>query len=138
MLVAVDQLGVYERWDWIRAGCEKTIKRTGAHFRPEDVYVRLRNGTAWLYAICVPFGEVGFVVLTQEYDPDGMALFIWILWAERGQLRPVVDQFYTEIDGLAAKAGAKRIRWQSPRNYTREGCKRVAHIYEREVSNAIR
>ncbi len=133
MLLAVDPIGVYERWDWIRAGLEKTIKRVGAHFRPEDVYLRLRNGTAWLYAICVPFGEIGFVILTQEHDPDGPALFVWCLWAERGQLRPVKDQFDAELDVLARNSGAKRIRWQSPRNYKREGCKQVAHIYEREV-----
>ncbi len=134
MLRPLDPLGVYERWDWIRSGLQATIKRTGVKMRPEDVYVRLRNGTAWLYAICVPFGEIGFLILTQEHDPDGLVLFIWCLWCEPHQLSPIKGEFYKEVEELAQKAGAKRIRWQSPRDYRRERWgKRVAYVYEREV-----
>ncbi len=134
MLTPLDPLQVYNSWDWIRAGLDKTIKRTGAHFRPEDAYVRLRNGTAWLYLVSADAEEFGFVILTQEHDPDGMVLFIWCLWCEPGSLYPHKHKFYEELDELAHKAGAKRIRWQSPRDYRHEKySKQVAHIYEREV-----
>ncbi len=131
MLRPLDAGHVYNSWDWIRPGVEQVIKRTEAHFRPEDVYTRLRNGTAWLYLIGAE--EFGFVVITQEHDPDGMVLFVWCLWTEPHKLRPVKQAFDSALDELAKTAGAKRIRWQSPRNYAREGCKLVAHIYEREV-----
>ncbi len=132
MLRPLDPLGVYERWDWMRAGIQKAIERTDAHMRPEDAYVRLRNGTAWAYVIGVQSDDIGFLILTQEHDPDGLVLFVWCLWCKPHSLAPVQVQLYTELDDLARKAGAKRIRWQSPRAYGRWG-KQVAHIYEREV-----
>jgi hypothetical protein len=134
MLRPVDPVGVYNRWDWIRAGLEKTFKRTGAKMRPEDVYVRLRANTAWLFALQEEEDDFGFLILTQEHDPDGPVLFIWVLWTEPHKLYPVKQQFYAEVEEMARKTGAKRIRWQSPREYERERWgKKVAHVYEREV-----
>lgn len=134
MLRPVDPIGAYNRWDWIRAGLQHTIERTGVHMRPEDAYVRVRNGTAWLYAVQADEEDIGFLILTQEHDPDGLVLFIWALWCEPGSLYPMKHKFYAEIDALAKKAGAVRIRWQSSRDYRHERWgQKVATIYEREI-----
>lgn len=134
MLVALTPEQAWDRWDWIRAGLQHTIERTGVRMKPEDAYIRIRNGTAWLYLVA----DVGFVILTQEHDPDGLVLFIWALWCEPHKLWPIKREFYAEVEGLARKAGAKRIRWQSPREYERERWgKKVASIYEREVVHVL-
>jgi hypothetical protein len=134
ILRPVDPIGAYNRWDWIRAGLEHTIKRTGVHMRPEDAYVRIRNNSAWLYAIQAEEEDIGFLILTREEDPDGPVLFVWALWGERGKLAPIKQEIYADIDQLAKAAKAVRIRWQSPRDYRRERWGvRVAHVYEREV-----
>lgn len=130
----IDPEGAYERWDWVRQGIQKAIDNTGAHLRPEDVYTQIRNNTAWLYIIeddC----DLGFVVLTQERDPDGLVLFIWVLWAARGSLWARRSDLDAEIDKLARAVKAKRVRWSSPRRgYERWGYgKPVAVTYEREL-----
>jgi hypothetical protein len=102
--------------------------------RSEDAYIRIRAGTAWLYAVEGEDGDIGFLILTQEHDPDGLVLFIWCLWCEPHTLWPIKRKFYDEVEALARKAGAIRIRWQSPRDYRRERWgTRVAYVYEREL-----
>ncbi len=96
--------------------------------------MRIRAGTAWLYMLQEDEDDFGFIILTQEQDPDGLVLFIWCLWTEPHKLWPVKHQFYAQVEELARKAGAKRIRWQSPRDYRRERWgTRTAFVYEREV-----
>ncbi len=137
MLRPLDANGVYNSWDWIRKGVQKSIDKTGSHMRPEDVYVRLRNGTAWLYLICPVDEEIGFMVLTQEHDPDGMVMFIWVLWAEPGKLSPHYEEFKNALDQLARNIKAKRVRGSSPRRgYLGYGyAKPVATIYEKEIED---
>ena len=134
LLRPVDPIGVYNRWDWFRAGIQKAIDRTGAHMRPEDVYLRVRTGTAWAYVIEAD-EDIGFIVTTVEHDPDGAVMFIWCLWCERGKLNQHKAAFYEALDGLAGSINAKRVRGWSPRKGYQwfDYVKPVATIYEREL-----
>jgi hypothetical protein len=136
LLRPLDPLQVYEVWDWVRAGLTRCIGKTNSHYRPEDAYLRIRGGTAWLYLIEVG-APIGFCVLTQEHDPDGMVLFVWALWCEPGKAAPHKHAIYAELDKLAAAAKATRIRWWSPlKGWERERWgRRVATIFEREVKH---
>ena len=134
-LEPVDPLGAYTRWDWLRNGIVHVIQKTGAHYRPEDVYARIRSATAWLYVYAVDGDEIGFQVLTQEHDPDGLAIFVWVLWCEPGEAAKRRSEMYGAMDNLARACKAKRIRWHSSlRGWEREryGTK-VAVVFEREV-----
>lgn len=131
-LVALTFDDVYARWDWLRDGLLRMVDKTGAHYRPEDVYARLLGDTAWAY----DFG-VGFIILTKEYDPDGLVLFVWALHADSGTLgRQGSDELYVELEQLARGAKAKRIRMQSPRRgWERETFfNKVSVVYEHEVT----
>ena len=134
-LMPLDPLQAASRWDWIRDGLVHTIAKAGGHQRPEDVYVRVRGGTAWLYVIVVDGRDIGYMVLTQEHDADGLVLFVWCLWCEPGSAAPHKHAIYAEIDKLAQAIKAKRIRWWSPlRGWERERFgRRVAVVFEREV-----
>ena len=135
-LVAMTQDDVYDRWDWMRVAVLKMIAKTAARYRPEDVYLRLRGNTAWAYAFRHKDRDVGLMVLTQEYDPDGLVLFVWILWAEPNALVGHTATLYAETEKVARSIKAKRIRMHSPR----EGWKsesffrQVAVVYEHEVT----
>jgi len=134
-LEPLDVAGVYLRWDWMRAGIQRVIDKTAAHYRPEDVYARIRAGTAWAYVYADGGDEIGFMVLTQEPDPDGLAIFVWVLWCETGTAVSRRSEMYGAMDTLARACKAKRIRWHSSlRGWEREryGTK-VAVVFEREV-----
>lgn len=130
-LVALSFDDVYERWEWMRAGILLAVEKTDCKFRPEDVYIRLGIDTAWAYAI----EDFGFVVLTKEYDADGLVLFVWIMWAPAQTLGERKQEVYAELERLARECKAKRIRMQSPRRgwEREEFFDRVAVVYEHEV-----
>ncbi len=138
MIVALSADDVYQRWDWLREGILAVAAKTGGRFRPEDVYVRLRTSTAWAYALRdANEDDIGFLIVTQEYDPDGLVLFVWILWAPSHEIRGRENEMYQEFERIAVACKAKRIRMQSPRRgWEREGFfDRVAVVYEHEVTN---
>lgn len=118
-------------WDRYRAGILRVVEKTGDTYRPEDVYFRLKSGTAWLY----DFETFGFLVLTQEYDHDGLVLFVWIVFCEAGKAVGRKDEMYAALEDLAREAKAKRIRYQSPlRGWERETFfQQKAVVFEREV-----
>ena len=119
---------VVAEWDWLRAGILKCIEKTRSRYRPEDVYTRLVTNTAWCYAV-----DGGALVLTQEYDHDGLVIFVWCLFGE--SIAEQKDEIYAELEKLGREAKAKRIRMQSPREgWERERFfDRVAVVYEREL-----
>lgn len=124
---------VYARWDWLRAGLLQVIEKTRARFRPEDVYHSVRTGNAVIYAI----GDSGFIVLQQQFDPDGPVIFVWALWCASGTAVEVKDDNYLELEKIARTAGAVRIRMHSPlKGWGREAFfEQVSTIFEHEVSH---
>ena len=136
ILVSLSPDAIYSGWDRLRAGILECANKTGALYKPEDVYMRLRAGTAWAYAIKNHGDDLGFTILTQEFDCDGLALFIWILWAEPLSLRGDESAVYGELERIAREIKAKRIRMHSPRpGWAREPFfNQVAIVYEHEVT----
>jgi hypothetical protein len=135
-LTALTPEQVYASWGWIRNGLLTVIsKGRREEYLPEDVYVRLRGGTAWAYT----FGEdeFGFVILTQEFDPDGLALFVWAIWLEPGSGKGCEGELYAALEDLARAARAKRIRMHSSRKgwEGRGFFEQVAVVYEHEVNH---
>ncbi len=121
----------------MRQGIEKVIAKTRANYLPEDVYHALRSNTAWAFALRDDNADdFGFMVLQNQYDPDGLALFVWCLWVEPNAGPPHRASLYEELENLAKSVAAKRIRLQSPRKgWEREPFfKPIAMVYEHECS----
>jgi len=135
VLRPLDPGGAHEMWGWIRSGLLSIIEKTRPHYLPEDVYTRIRNGTAWLYVYAADGDDIGFAVLTQEHDPDGLVLFVWVLWCEPGSAVVRLPEMYAETEKLAQQCKAVRIRMQSPlRGWERQTFfNKVAAVYEREI-----
>ena len=126
---------VYNRRAWMREGVERTAQKTGARLAFEDVWLRLRTGSAFAHAIEDDGKPVGFTVLCSEQDPDGVVLFVWVLWTEPWALRGSEHEVYAELERVARAIGGVRIRMQSPRKaWERESFfKTTAVVYEREL-----
>jgi len=130
--VSVAPIDLHSVWAFVRPGCEQVIAKTKDKSLPEDVYAELRAASAVLYLIEDDDKRIGFMVVRRMFDPDGICLFLWQLYADPGTLAR--EDFLHELDELARNIGAKRIRGLSPRSGFWEGWgKLIVHIYEREV-----
>ncbi len=120
---------VRDEWAAILYGIQEVRDRGHEKWWPEDIYVALRSGSAFLYLI--PKGP-GFVIFQRHMDADGPVLFVWIIW---GELAAIEDELYTEIEQLAKAMQAKRVRMHSPRKgwQRRKYFKPVSTIYEKEI-----
>ena len=124
----------HEQWGWLRNGILHCAEKTHARYLPEDVYAKIRAGSAWCYVIHNG-DDIGFFILTQDMDPDGLVMFVWVMWMEPGAARPLDKQIYDALESLARSIKAKRIRMQSPRKgwERQQFFDRVAVIYEHEI-----
>ena len=100
------------------------------------MWVALRAASVFLYTIRKDGDDIGFLVLRQDADPDGPAVFVWVCWAEPGALRDCHAQVIAALDEVAARIGAKRLRFESLRNGWRgfsDYFDAVQTVFEREV-----
>jgi hypothetical protein len=136
-LVALDPKKIASAWPFVRAGCEKVLAKTNDRWIPEDVYMEVRSGSAFLYMIEHESDEIGFIVVRRVMDPDGPVLFVWIMWTEPGLMAESSNwkAVIAELDALARSIGAKRIRHYSSRSgFEEHGAFTLKmHIYERET-----
>ena len=125
----------YARWDEIRDSLQHCITKTRSRYRTEDAFLRVRvePPSAWVYEIGPGHG---FVIFTQEFDADGLVLFVWALCAKPNALSGRKGEVYAELERIARECKAKRIRMQSPRSgWSRElFFDQVAIVYEHEVT----
>jgi len=125
----LELVDVRDCWEEIRAGVEATRVKTGAAWRPEDVYSACVAGRAFVY-----IGETGFLVVKPEqntYNGKG-EMFIWIAYAE-GEKN--IERFQSAVDDLADDHGFdKMTMWSCRPGFDRiPGWKAVATVYEREL-----
>ena len=136
-LIPLDPKKVASAWPFVRAGCEKVLAKTNDRWIPEDVYMELRSNSAFLYIIEHESDEVGFIVVRRVMDPDGPALFVWIMYTIPGLMKESENwkMVIAGLDELARSIGAKRIRHYSSRSgFEEHGAFTLKmHIYEREV-----
>lgn len=121
---------IYACWDFVRTGLLRVAAKCKERYGPEDVFLALHTTETGLFLIEHETERLGFAVITTRNDPDGKALFVWILWGLG--LAPHEPAIFAELEKLAVAVGCKRIRWESPRNWSRWG-KRVRYVYERDL-----
>lgn len=127
---------LHASWPWVRNGLNECFGKTGERSLPEDVYVAIKSGTSFLFALDHGGKDVGFTVLQQHMDSDGPCLFIWAMWCQPGHARANEPEVYAALEAKAAEVGAKRLRMWSPRKaWEREPYwRQVSAIYEHEVT----
>lgn len=128
---AVELHELADVWQWARPGVEQLLREYGERLIAEDVYFAIRSGQAWMFTI----EDAGFVVLQKHTDVDGSAaLFVWLTWGERGELKEHYERSLEELNEMAKKAKCRVLRMWSPREgWQRVGWKLTHHVYEREV-----
>jgi len=104
---------VSEQWDLVQAGVEE-VAQYGDHWRAEDVYMALRQGTSHLYVIMVDGVYAGFVVVTPTRGHDGPTLHVWIAYAVPGG-PPLHPATVARFKDWATAIKARRILFTSPR-----------------------
>ena len=129
---------VREEWGWVRNGLLTIIERTRESWLPEDVWQSLQGGHSFLWVVHKNGDDIGFLVLRKDADPDGPVLYLWIAWAEPQALADCHAELIERLDEIAARIGARRLRFESPRagwrgfdNYFDA----VRTVFEREVTH---
>ncbi len=120
------------RWEWVRAGLLQAQAKSGERYTPEDLWLQLREGRAFLFLVQGERPEpIGFAIFKLEQDPDGPALFVWALWLERGTGKQHLEALWSAVDSLKVACKAKRVRWHGRKGWARFA-RVVSHVYERE------
>lgn len=129
---------VRKEWGWIRNGLLTILQRTREQWLPEDVWQSLQAAQSFLWVVHKDGDDVGFLVLRKDADFDGPVLFIWLCWTEPQVLTDCHATLIERLDEIAARIGAKRVRFQSPRAGWRgfeDYFAAVQTVFQREVSH---
>ncbi len=100
-------------WDLVLPGIQK-VAAHDRHWRPEDVYMALRQGTSVLH--CIRHGGVycGSIVTTQVLDHDGLVLHVWSGFSDPDGVN-LHEATMAQLREWGASIGARYIRFASPR-----------------------
>ena len=135
MLRAIPPQRLSEEWGWVRNGLIACVEKAGGRYMPEDVYAAIKLGASFLFAVEWRGDDIGFVVLEQQRDPDGLVLFVFAAWFEPGAGLDCEAEFVDALSAKAQEIGARRLRMQSTRKGwgRRKFFRPVATIYEVEL-----
>lgn len=100
-------------WDLVLPGVEE-VAQYGDHWRPEDVYMALRQGASHLHVVKADGRYAGFVVTTPSRGYDGPTLHVWIAYAVPGG-PPLPPATVLKFREWAAAMNARRVVFTSPR-----------------------
>jgi hypothetical protein len=122
---------VSDVWDTIKAGLEE-VARYGDHWRPEDVYMALRQGHAALHLVNVAGRYGGFMVTVPSRSWDGPVLHVWAVYAVPGLPR-LRRECFGKLRELATEMKARRITFTSPR----KGWEKLGRVFGFEPALTI-
>lgn len=125
--IPADQL--HAHWPWVRKGLEEVRKKCREEWLPEDVYLALKTGNAFL----VTLDNDGFLVLQKHHGFRGPILFVWVVWGPH-RLQQRQQEIEDGLDDIARGMGAAAIRHHSPfKAWARQGYTEMNRIYQRAV-----
>lgn len=136
----VQPIELHDYWDLVAPGIETVKRRTREGWLREDVYTALKsNSQNVTMHICQDeAGEyLGFVVLVLQNGWDGFEMNVWLAYSAIKEVQPL-EQWFDQIKAIAKRAGAKRVRFESPRQGWEKkardiGAKPHSTIYKAEV-----
>jgi len=135
----VNPVELHDYWDLIHPGLEVVRRKAPNGWRCEDVYSSIRtNQHTTLHIAEDEAGEyLGFVVLCLSQTWEGFEMNVWIAYSAIRGKQPILD-FQGQITAIAKRAGARRIRFDSPRKGWEKqsevmGFKPLSTIYTMEI-----
>ena len=95
-------------WDFVEAGLQQIIKRTGEKWTPVHVLAALNSNTAHLFV-----SDDGFVVLQPSREDWTAAPItnVWAMWFKPGKAK----ELRAELQAWLDETTQKRARFSSPR-----------------------
>ena len=100
---------VKQRWDFIRFGLSRILRKSPELYIPEDVYLNLGIGKAFLWLVLSDNGNAeGFFIL----EKNGDTCHIWCAWAVAPNL---LDDGVAHIETLAREFGAQKLTFDTNR-----------------------
>lgn len=100
---------VKTRWDFIRFGLNRILRKSPEPYIPEDVYVNLGIGKAFLWMALSDNGNAeGFFIL----ERNGDTCHIWCAWAVAPNL---LEDGVAHIETLAREFGANKLTFDTNR-----------------------
>ena len=116
---------IYHVWKDVRKGLWVIKDKCKERWIPEDVYMSLHRGESQLYLL-----DEGFVIVCPRKAWDGMELFIWCAYCPEGD---AVEKYEPWLMKMAQNIQAKRLVFESPRNWRGHGYVPIASIYVKDV-----
>lgn len=100
---------VKARWDFIRFGLSRILRKSPEVWIPEDVYVNLVSGKAFLWLVLADNDtKEGFFIL----EKNGDTCHIWCAWAVAPNL---LEDGVAHIETLAREFGAQKLTFDTNR-----------------------
>lgn len=101
-----------KHWDFVEAGLQKIIRKTGEKWSAAHVSQALYEGRASLFV-----RDDGFVVLQQLREDWTCAPYInvWAMWFKPGKAKAIHAELMTWLDEVTAKHGCSTWKFGSPR-----------------------
>jgi len=100
---------IRERWDFIRFGLSRILRKSPEPYIPEDVYLNLGTGKAFLWLGLSDNGNSeGFFIL----EKNGDTCHIWCVWAVAPNL---LEDGVEYIEKLAREFGAQKLTFDTNR-----------------------
>lgn len=123
-LRAIEPRDLSFEWERVRLGLLEVKKATTDDWLPEDVYMALRQGGAYLYVGEDEHGDyLGFLVMRLTPTFHGSKVEIWA--AHSATSRPLMREFWPQIREVARRAGAGKISFSSARDEWAAAAKRL-------------
>ena len=117
---------VYDVWKDVRKGLWEIKDKCKEKWIPEDVYVSVMSGQSQLYLL-----DDGFLIVYPRKAWDGNELFIWCAYCNEGN---AVEKYEPHLMKMAQNIKAKRLVFESPRNWRGHGYVPIASIYIKDVT----
>lgn len=100
---------VRENWEFIRFGLSRILRKSPEPYIPEDVYVNLGIGKAFLWLVVADNDtKEGFFIL----EKNGDTCHIWCAWAIAPNL---LEDGVAHIETLAREFGAQKLTFDTNR-----------------------
>lgn len=116
---------IYHVWKDVRKGLWVIKDKCKEKWIPEDIYFSLMQQQSQLYLL-----EDGFVIIYPRKSWDGNELFIWCAYCPEGD---AVEKYEPYLMEMARNINARRLVFESPRNWRGHGYVPIASIYVKDV-----
>jgi hypothetical protein len=116
---------IYHVWKDVRKGLWVIKDKCKEKWIPEDIYHSLMLQQSQLYLL-----EDGFVIIYPRKSWDGNELYIWCAYCPEGE---AVEKYEPYLMEMARNINARRLVFESPRNWRGHGYIPIASIYVKDV-----